>query len=282
MADGVVFSVSTDLVVNGRELKALKPDKDGIYKAIPLTVIGAPSRNNVSYEKNSVIECLTNPNSRFVMNLKSGDLEGEWCHPLMDPTDKKKMVQRLLYLDRARVSHHFTKIYAKDIGGGKIIVYGDVKPSGPFGKYLEENFQDPTRNVSFSMRSATVVDHVSNGITYKRMLAMFTFDAVDGPGYEEASKRFQDTAGLEGLKVLDNHKGASDIDVTVNKEDFLAAQKSFEASGLESNSMVDKCLIDAFGRGEIIMRGQKLIQVKGGYANESGARVSLFDQAFGL
>ncbi len=281
MAEGnVLFSISTDLEFRGRELKALKPDKNGVYKGIPLSVIGMKSRNNMVYERESVMECLTDPKSRFVMNLKSGDLEGEWGHPLLD-TDPKKCVQRLLYLDRTRVSHHFTRIYAKeDKDSGYAIIYGDVKPSGPYKQTLDDNFQDPTRNVSFSLRAATVVTRQDHGVTYKRMLAMFTFDAVDGPGYVEASKRFQDMASQEGLSVLPSADLSGDVDVSVNKNDFLKAMKSLETSGMESN-IVDQRVLDAFGCDEIKVRDRVLRPLRGGYfADASGRKVSLFDAAF--
>ena len=142
MAENVIFSISTELEFRGRELKALKPNKDGVYTGIPLSLIGTASRNNMVYERESFMECLTDPRSRFVMNLKSGDLEGEWGHPLLS-VDPKEMVQRLLYLDRTKVSHHFTRIYAKeDKQSGYTILYGDVKPSGPFKQSLIDNFED--------------------------------------------------------------------------------------------------------------------------------------------
>ena len=43
----VVFSISTQLEMEGRQLQAIKPDKNGVYKGIPLTVIGVASRNRV-------------------------------------------------------------------------------------------------------------------------------------------------------------------------------------------------------------------------------------------
>lgn len=280
MTDGVLFSISTDLEFRGRELKALKPDKNGVYKGLPLSVIGMKSRNGIVYERDSVMDCLTDPKSRFVQNLKSGDLEGEWGHPFLDPTDPKKMVGRLLFLDRKNVSHHFTKIYAKeDKDSGYVIIYGDVKPSGPMGEYLEKNLQDPTRNASFSLRSATVVTRKEAGVTYKRMLAMFTFDAVDGPGYVEASKRFQDVAGMEGLSVA-MADGKSNIDVNVSKEEFLKATASLDAAGIESN-IVDQRVLDAFGCDEVIVRERVLHRVRGGFADAHGVKASIFDTMFG-
>lgn len=280
--NGVLFSISTDLEFQGRELKALKPDKNGVYKGIPLTVVGMKSRNNMVYERQSVMECLTDPKSRFVMNLKSGDLEGEWGHPLLS-IDPKECVQRLLFLDRTRVSHHFTKVYAKeDKDSGYVIIYGDIKPSGPYKQQLEENFQDPTRNVSFSLRAATIVTRQDAGVTYKRMLAMFTFDAVDGPGYVQASKRFQDLAATEGLKVLPAEAGSGDVDVNVSREQFLKATATFKSSGLESK-IVDQRVLDAFGCDRVVIKEKVLRKCRAGlFANAKGEKVSLFDTAFDL
>ncbi|MBO7626003.1 MAG: hypothetical protein J6S93_00420 [Paludibacteraceae bacterium] len=279
MADqpNVVFSISTDLEFRGRQLKAIKPDANGVYKGIPLTVIGINSRNNVCYDKNSVIDCLTNENSRFVMNLRSGDLEGEWGHPLLDP-DPKKMLSRLLYLDRTKVSHHFTKVYAKDTGNGSLIVYGDVKPSGPYGKDLKANFEDATRNASFSLRAATIPTKTENNVIYKRMLAMFTFDAVDGPGYVEASKRFQDPS-FESLGITTPNEGC--VDVSASRDDFLSATEALQATGLESK-IVDQCVLDAFGCDEVVVKEKVLKKVRDGFVDSSGSKVSIFDQAFGF
>lgn len=279
MNNNVVFSISTDLEFRGRQLKSVKPDKDGVYKGIPLTVIGLNSRNNVNYDRDSVISCLTDPKSRFVMNLKSGDLEGERGHPFLG-VEPKAAIARLLYLDRTKISHYITRIYTSPLNDSSesIIVYGDIVPSGPFGEYLKQDFEDPKRNASFSLRAATQVVRKSNGITYKQMLAMFTFDSVDGPGYVECSKRFQDPACESlGIKVAKS----GDITLNVSKEEFLNATKSFEMTGQESK-IIDQRVLDAFGCDEVIIREKVLKKVKGGFADQTGARVSLFDQAFGL
>lgn len=274
---GVVFSISTDIEFRGRQLKSLTPDANGIFKGIPLTVIGMNSRNNICYDKASVLDCLTNESSRFVMNLKSGDLEGELGHPFFKP-DPKEMIARLLWLDRTRVSHHITRVYAKDSGNGTMILYGDIKPSGPYKQVLLDNFADPTRNVSFSLRAATLVTKKEGGVTYKRMLAMFTFDAVDGPGYVEASKRFRDPAyesmGIHGLEGY--------VGVQASKDDFLAATESLQTAGLESK-IVDQCVLDAFGCDEVVVKEKVLRKVPGNkFVDTEGSRVSIFDHAFGF
>lgn len=280
MADSkVVFEVATEMVMNGRELKALTPDKNGVYTGIPLMLIGAPSRNNVMYDVESVKECMTNPRSRFVMNLKSGDLEGEWGHPLLSCKDKAEMLQRLLYLDRKCVSHVFTKVYAKDAGNGTLIVYGDVKPSGPYGDVLDKNFRDPVRNVSFSLRSATEVTGTNNGIVNKRMLTLFTIDAVDGPGYAEACKRFRDPS-LESLGA--RFDGSNTVECAVTKRDLRNATESLKFSGQESK-LVDQRILDMLECDSVVIKETPLRRIGAkGFADEKGNRVSLFDRAFGL
>lgn len=280
MDNKVVFSISTEVEMNGRKLQSLKPNKDGIYTGIPLTVLGLTSRNNVCYDRNSVLSCLTDENSRFVLNLKSGDLEGEWGHPLLPVTSKEEMVARLLYLDRKCVSHHFTRVYGKeDPQTGYMIIYGDIKPSGPYKQELIDNFADPTRNVSFSLRSATAIDKKENGVTYKRMLMMFTFDAVDGPGYAEACKRFRDPA-LESL--CNESQTELTIETEADKQQYLAACAAVGVTGQESK-IVDQRVLDAFGCDEVRIKEKVLCKTsKGQFVDSAGHAVSLFDTAFGL
>lgn len=279
MAENVVFSISTEMEMEGRQLKAVYPNKDGIFTGIPLTVIGCNSRNNVNYERESVLKCLTDENSRFAANVKTGDMEGEWGHPLLDD----KNLNRLLYIDRARVSHHFTRIYGKE-ANGLTIIYGDIKPSGPFKQCLIDSFEDPTRNTSFSLRSAAVpTGKNAAGIVQKKMLALVTFDAVDGPGFLMASKRFRDPAvATESLKpIITDH--SIQIDFSVNKRQFLDTQEYRKAAGFES-TIIDQRILDAFGCDKVTIKetvSVKYLGRKKGFIDEQGNSVSLFNTCFG-
>lgn len=251
MSSNVVFSISTEMEMEGRQLKAVKPNKDGIYEGIPLAVLGCKSRNNVTYETDSVISCLTDGSGRFASNVATGDMEGEWGHPFLhgDAT-----LDRLLYIDRTRLSHYFTKVYGKKTDDGLIMIYGDVKPFGPYGQYLKESFEDPNRNTSFSLRSAAVKTGVSNGVTNKKMLALITFDAVDGPGFLKASKRFRDPdVATESLGLdLDPYRGY-DVEIPVDREKFMHAQESLKTAGLES-LITSQAILDAFQCDKVIIR----------------------------
>lgn len=278
MADNVVFSISTEMEMEGRALKAVKPNKDGIYTGIPLTVIGCNSRNNVNYEKQSVIKCLTDPNSRFCANVKTGDMEGEWGHPLLEGD---KCLDRLLYIDRKCVSHCFTRVYGKE-ENGLIIIYGDVKPTGPYKQQLIDSFEDPTRNTSFSLRSAAVkIGQTPDGIVQKRMLALVTFDAVDGPGFLMASKRFRDQAvATESMKTTLTDKTLN-VDFSVNRKQYLNSMEYRKASGFES-VILDQRVLDAFGCDKITIK-EKVVKAIGHkqFVDAAGQNVSLFDTCFG-
>lgn len=264
MDNKVLFSISTEMEMEGRDLKSVLPDKDGVYRGIALTCIGIASRNKVDYERESVIRCITNASSRFASNIKSGDMEGEWGHPLIRDND----IARLLHIERSMISHYFTNIYAKNTDSGFVIVYGDVVPFGPYGQYLKASFEDPKRNTSFSLRSASRVRGNKGDIVQKEMLALVTFDAVDGPGFLHASKRFRDnTTAMENL------------DIAVSQEEYLKAVNTLELMGCES-LIKDQQILDAFGCNSVRLRDTVVTKNdKGLYVSEQGP-VSIFDTLY--
>ena len=279
MADNVVFSISTEMEMDGRQLKAVKPNKDGVYQGIPLTVIGCNSRNNVNYEKESVLKCLTDAQSRFCANVKTGDMEGEWGHPLLKGND---CLDRLLYIDRTRVSHFFTRVYGKE-ENGLIIIYGDVKPFGPYKQCLIDSFEDPTRNTSFSLRSAAVkTGQDASGITQKKMLALVTFDAVDGPGFLMASKRYRDPSIATESFEAKVEKTRLNVDFKVNRKQFLDVQEAHKAAGFES-VIIDQRVLDAFGCDKITIKEKVTVKYAGHkqFVDMEGKNISLFDTCFG-
>jgi hypothetical protein len=279
--NNVVFSISTQMEMEGRQLKALKPNKDGVYTGIPLTVIGCDSRNNCSYEKQSVLQCLTDMKSRFAANVTTGDMEGEWGHPFLAGDTS---LERLLFIDRKNVSHFFTKVYGVDCGNDIIMIYGDVKPFGPYGKYLEDSFQDGMRNTSFSLRSAAAKIGTKNGIVQKKMLSLVTFDAVDGPGFLKASKRFRDpnvATESYGIALDPSRKfDVADVELTADKEQFLKTQEKLQSVGQES-IITDQRILDAFMCDKITLRDTVLTRgTSTKVFTSEGKPVSLFDMCF--
>lgn len=206
MTNNLLFSIQTLNVMPGGKLKGIEPDASGVYRGVPVAVIGKPSRNNVLYDPQSFVNSVTDTRSRFYKNLTEGNLEGEWGHPLA-VANPKEYIQRTLTIDRTRISHYFSKIYTENSKDGKyVIVYADVVPTGPYGQYLAESFADPKRNTAFSLRSLTSAPKpIGGGLASKSIVAMVTFDAVDGPGFEEASKRHM--VSQEGFKIISRNSG---------------------------------------------------------------------------
>ena len=62
------FSCSALSNYNGHDLKAAKPDENGCYEVV-LGCVGAPTRANVIYEANSLVNAMRDPNSRFNLCL---------------------------------------------------------------------------------------------------------------------------------------------------------------------------------------------------------------------
>lgn len=280
MASNVIFSIETQVEMEGRQLKAIKPNKDGVYTGIPLTVLGTNSRNMVNYDTQSVIQCLTDPKGRFAANIATGDMEGEWGHPFLSGD---KTIDRLLHIERTRVSHRIVKVYGKkDDSTGLTMIYGDIKPFGPYGEYLKKSFEDPTQNTSFSLRSAAIKTGVENGITNKRMLALVTFDAVDGPGFLRASKRFRDPeASNENLQIISEESKKLDASIECTKEQFLKTQKSLKDAGVESVVLTDQRVLDAFCCDKVTIVNRAVSRLKGNYFSD-GEQVSVFDMCFGV
>lgn len=222
MLPQLFFNIQTLQVKDGAALKAMKPDKDGIYRGIPLTVLGQASRNNKFYDERSVVDCITNPKSRFFINLTEGNLEGEWGHPLIA---RESDIARLAHIERERVSHYFTRVYTERMGN-MTVVFGDVVPFGPYGKYLKESLEDPRRNTAFSLRSLCARMGQDGSVTRQRMLALITFDAVDGPGYEMASKRF--AASTESISIQQEFEYLTNVD-QLQKESSMRELLGVEA-----------------------------------------------------
>lgn len=71
--------------------------------------------------------------------------------------------------------------------GDLLPVVGWVKPAGPLWKSLALAFENKYEDICFSVRGFTD-DYVANGITYRFLREIITYDRVNEPGVEHASK----------------------------------------------------------------------------------------------
>jgi hypothetical protein len=69
-----------------------------------------------------------------------------------------------------------------------VSIIGLVKPSGPYGSFLQEQLDDPNQNVSFSIRSLVDLAAGPGGRTNKIITEIITWDYVSEPGISVANK----------------------------------------------------------------------------------------------
>ena len=215
----VAFDISSALLTKGVG-KSLKPDRNGVYHDIPLLVIGKVSRNGKEYDVESMLSAIRDKGSMFYTKLVSGQLEGEWSHPL---AFRDEEVGRIAVVDRTRVSHQIHRVYTGETtSAGHTIVYGDVEPCGPYGSYLKESLENPRKNTAFSLRSLVSVTGQDGPILKQRVNALVTIDAVDCPGYSEASKV---NVSTEGYQIrIDPNDHVSEIATLIGAESLYDQQ----------------------------------------------------------
>jgi len=246
--ENLFFVVETFSVQDGRSLKAAPRDEHGYYQGVPLAAFNTITRNRTVYDVQSMIDQITNPKSSFNIRLTEGNLIGEWGHPRVDIKTTAGMM-RVLDLDNTREACCYRKIYSRKMDDSDVVlILGDVKPSGPYGKYFEERMDDPTRNCAFSLRSLTkdTFDRSAN-VIYRKVIKLVTFDAgVPSGGYKEASKRYM---------VSNEELMSVNIDDVFTYESALMIQNNI---GLES--FTDLEIKNIFGSHKLTV-GNKLVGV---------------------
>lgn len=196
------FDISSVLLTDGG--CRLKPNSKGVYEKVPLLVLNKSSRNRKWYDPTSMMNCIENENSSFNIRLKSGCLRGEWQHPMTED------IMRIAMVDMEKVSHLILRVYpGETTEKGAVIVYGDIVPAPPYGKYLVEEFDNPMINSGFSLRSLVTKTGEINGVIQQKVNALVTIDHVDCGGYPECLKRrvpsyegFKEAVSYEGMDVM--------------------------------------------------------------------------------
>lgn len=253
LAPNLKFSCATMPTANGHKLKGLTPDENGYYDVV-LGCVGAPTRANVIYQADSLINAMRDPDSRFNICLRDGNLFGEWGHPVIK---SQKDMNRLLQIDEHYISHQFGKIWVDE---KPIVLHGIegypiralVKPCGPYGEVLERSLKDPTINTAFSIRSLCIPDAgPDRKYEYRQVQIVVTFDAVNAPGFEMATKRYN----VASMESFTERCAAFEADTSRGQlEDAIKA-----TAGMESSIMITDRDIKKFFNERDYCVGNKLV-----------------------
>lgn len=258
----IAFDVSSALYTEGGA-KALQPNNQGVYEKVCVMVLGKTSRNGKNYDVESMVYAITGRDSIFYKKLRAGQLQGEYGHPFV--TDEKDLA-RIALVDPTKVSHIIHRVYCgASTEAGHTLVYADIQPFGPYGKCLDESFKSPYINTAFSLRSLVAqTGTASDGSINQKVTALITIDAVDAPGYAEASKV---CVGTEGITVPINHP-EEHMNILAN----VCGCESVNDQQLLDLLEVDKVTIKRNVRG--------LVNSTGKYIHTQDGKKSLFHELF--
>lgn len=139
---------------------------------------------------------------------EKGMLRGEYGHPNQLPNQSDDdFTERMLRIDEQSACCHHRRIWLdfdrfKDRAGKAFVgIMSTVGPSGPFGPALEKQLENPEENVAFSIRCFTM-PHRVGGKVFKEMRHVVTFDYVNEPGIEYATKYDNPTLEHRSEKII--------------------------------------------------------------------------------
>ena len=195
------------------ESKKVNTDKSGIVKddnGYYKMLLGAFNTYNFS----GIFYRIKNPSDLLkdgtIWNrrITNGIYKGEKEHPDYKGMSREEIIQRTIKIDSDRVCAHIKSVELVDTGrcekgwdGYNItLVYGWVKPTGPFGPELQEALDNPDMNVPFSVRSL-VSQKIVGSTVVRDVVDVCAHDWVYENGISIATQ--WNAAGIESIG--DNH-----------------------------------------------------------------------------
>ena len=200
-----VITYESNILRNSGKKGILKPDADGRYEL----VLGAfnYANNHKDFYPLGPVKDMFESSSPFQRRIAANALRGEYGHPKRDSVrTENDFIRRVMEIRETQVCCYFNRIQLNEQdrvamnGEREVVVTGLVKPSGPFGTYLEESLKDPNQNASFSVRTLTNDVPGPQGGMIKTIRMLVTWDYVNEPGIALAHKY-----NSPSLESIDGH-----------------------------------------------------------------------------
>lgn len=235
------FSLSCTALLGTNKAGTLKPDADGYYTV----VLGALDVFNSSgaYYPEASAKHLFQQSASLMRRIASGNLRGEYGHPRPQPgMTSDDWVNRVRDIYEPNVCMHIRKVtvdyttFRNKQGQPVITIVGEVRPSGPQGPALKEQFENPHEDVCFSIRSLTNDDFQFGRVT-KHLKLIVTWDYVNEPGLAQAHKWNSPALEAHGeSKVSMDAEARSLVEQLILPGQLMAMNKRMRSTGVAMES----------------------------------------------
>lgn len=219
------------------QVSKMKADANGYYRVI-LGGFNLANQSGIPYPLTDSVKALYAKGSVIRRRMETGLCKGEIDHPKLFGMSQEQIIHRLSIIEPTLVSHHIKSmelVDKKDENGKEIVVvYGEVKPSGPYTESLRQSLDNPEENVAFSIRSFCKMT-MWKGKLSRIVTDVLTYDHVSEPGIKLANQF--DTVCLEAIKETHNFTQA----------DFDRALLVGAQQGLENANETIRMVRDAQG-----------------------------------
>ena len=198
MPRNVSFRVETLFSKTKGRVGVIRPNDLGIYCGVPMMVMGEITQQKTYYDPVSMMEQITNPATGFHKEFTAQKKCGEWGHPQFYGLRDEDKLARLTKVEEDRTSHLFTGLYTDNPSpDGTVVVRADIKPTGKYGHLLKDSLDDPVMNTAFSLRAFVSTNVRPDGVKFRTVRQLTTWDCVNSSGYATTDKNH--ALGLESF-----------------------------------------------------------------------------------
>lgn len=248
----------------------LTPDDNGFYTicvgALDHASKNVDQRGQPTYYSSHGAERFFAPGTMFNNRIQGGFVKCEYGHPEREPgMNDMQFLERNLAIREKNVCAVIGAIwlvrdYIDPLTGEKCIgIMAKIKPTGPYGKYLEDDLRSKGMNVCFSIRSLTSWKTI-NGRKCKVLHTVITFDYVNEPGITCAEKLVSPSleSSVPDVKALGiEAEVGMDVMVSNHSINQLLNKSATGVLSLESNSR--EMLVEAKSNLEGLERKERKI-----------------------
>lgn len=235
--------------------KNIEPDEEGYYTQI----IGGLNMFNSAgeyYIHTPEVEALFKQGSFHRQLVISAALYGEAGHPKLEPgMTTEEYIRRIRKVYENNIAVHFKEIwlektnkYEKGFNRPIYLIWGKVKPFGKNGLIVKDALETPSVNSAFSIRSFTK-NYKENGVTFKELKYIVTFDFVVEPGIRFANKvNSVAMEDIEDVVVDTDNEEEVEMIKQVMAETMPSGMESFKDEDIKEINGIfdcgDKCIFN--------------------------------------